>query len=184
MKKVLLAVMALTAFAGNAQDGFKGKWFVMGQAGYGTTNDGKTTSYSILPAVGTFVAPTTAVGLAIGYVGGNDETSGTKVESSTVVVQPLARKYWGVTDNFLLFGQASVPLSFLDVAGAKATNYGVEVGAGIDYFLSSNWSIEAQFGVAGWQSSKPKNGDATSDFNIGINSGLLDGVKFGIKYIF
>ena len=92
MKKVLLAVMALTAFAGNAQDGFKGKWFVMGQAGYGTTNDGKTTSYSILPAVGTFVSPTTAVGLAIGYVGGNDNPKEIETDNEGMEIgQGIAR---------------------------------------------------------------------------------------------
>jgi len=184
MKRVLIAVIALTAFAANAQDGFKGKWFVMGQAGYGTQNDGKTSNYSFLPAVGHFIAPTTAVGLAIGYAGGSDETSGSKIESSQFIVQPLARKYWGVTDSFFLFGQASVPIAFGEIADVKYTSYGVQVGVGIDYFLSSNWSIETQFGVADWNGVKPDGGDSTSDFNIGINSGLLGGVKFGVKYVF
>lgn len=185
MKRFFLAVLALAALTANAQEeGLKGKWFVMGQAGFGTEKDGDINNYSILPAVGTFVAPTTAVGLAVGYVGGSDKTSGTKIESSQFVIQPLARKYWGVADNFFLFGQASVPIAFGEIADAKYSTYGVQVAAGIDYFLSSNWSIEAQFGVADWNSVKPDGGKSTSDFNIGVNSGLLGGVKFGIKYVF
>lgn len=184
MKKVILAVIALTAFAANAQDGLKGKWFLMGQAGYGTQNDGDITNYSILPAVGYFVAPTTAVGLAIGYAGDSDKTSGTKIEGNQFIVQPLARQYWGLTDNLFFFGQASVPLVFGEVASDKYSSVGVNVGAGLDYFLSSHWSIETQFGFIDWTSVKPDGGNSTSDFNIGVNSGLLGGLKLGVKYVF
>lgn len=194
MKKLFLTVaVVLMTFAANAQDGFKGKWFVMGQAGYGTQADGNIKNYSFLPAVGTFVAPTTAVGMAIGYIGSEDKTSeDTTFKSNGFTVMPLARQYWGVTDNFLLFGQLSVPLMFgkdtveskIAELESKYTAYGVELGFGIDYFLSSNWSIEAGFGLIGWHAVKPKEGDATNDFNIGLNSGLLEGVKFGIKYVF
>lgn len=194
MRKLILAVIALTAFASNAQDGFKGKWFVMGQAGFSTTKVPKTdvspktttTSYSILPAVGHFVAPTTAVGLAIGYIGESTKIEGVdeKFDGGSFVLQPLARKYWGVTDNFLLFGEASVPLAFSKAGEAKASSVGVNVGLGLDYFLTSNWSIEAKLGVIGWESTKPKDGDATSTFGIGVDSGLLSGLKLGVKYVF
>lgn len=184
MKKVLLAVIALTAFATNAQDGFKGKWFVMGQAGYGTENDGKTTNFSVLPAVGYFVAPTTAVGLAIGYAGSSHEMTGVKIDNSQFIVQPLARKYWGVTESLFIFGQASVPMVFGEEGTAKYSSVGVNLGAGLDYFLSPHWTIETQFGFIDWNSVKPDGGKSTSDFNIGVNSGLLGGVKFGVKYVF
>jgi len=122
MKRLFLAVIALTAFAANAQDGFKGKWFVMGQVGFESKTDPKTdfspktttTSYTILPAVGHFIAPTTAVGLAIGYTGESTKIEGVdeNAKGGVFIVQPLARKYWGITDNFLLFGEAAVPLKF------------------------------------------------------------------------
>lgn len=194
MKRLFLAVVALAAFTANAQDGFKGKWFVMGQAGFTTTTEPKTdlspktttSSYSILPAVGNFIAPTTAVGLAVGYIGESTKIEGVdeKLNGGTFVVQPLARKYWGVTDNFLLFGEAAVPLHFTKVGEYKESSVGVDVGLGMDYFLTSNWSIEAKLGVIGWKSAKPKDGDATSTFGIGIDSGLLGGLKLGVKYVF
>lgn len=193
MKKVILAVIGLTAFAANAQDGFKDRWFVMGQVGFNSkvtpkTDDSPkvtTTTYTVLPAVGYFVAPTTAVGLAIGYTGESAKVDGgDKVNGGTFIVQPLARKYWGVTENFLLFGEAAVPLSFTKVGEYKASSVGVNVGVGMDYFLSKNWSVEAKLGVLGWETAKPKDGDATTSFGLDVNSGLLSGLSLGVKYVF
>ncbi|RRJ88957.1 porin family protein [Paenimyroides tangerinum] len=193
MKKVILAVIALTAFAANAQDGFKGKWFLMGQVNFSSTVTPKTdltaktttSSFTVLPAVGTFIAPTTAVGLAIGYTGESAKADGgDKVNGGTFIVQPLARKYWGVTDNFLLFGEAAVPLKFAKYGEAKASSVGVNVGVGMDYFITGNWSVEAKLGVLGWESAKPKGGDATTTFGLDVNSGLLNGLSLGVKYVF
>lgn len=196
MKNLLLSIAALFLLGltnVNAQ-GFKGKWFILGQAGYGTEADGDVKNYSILPVVGTFVAPTTAVGLGVGYVGSKtDLANDASVTAGDFIVQPFARQYWGITDNFFIFGQAAVPLAFgkitdKDGAGNKVdtkyTKYGIEIAPGIDYFLSPNFSIEASFGLVGWNAFKPKDGDTTNDFNINVNSGFLNGVKFGIKYVF
>lgn len=185
MKKTFLLVATIFAFSSaNAQEkeGFEGKWFIMGQAGYSTSDDGDTQNYSILPAVGTFISPTFVVGGAVGYVGTKDKVS--DVKNDAFIVQPLVRKYWGVNDKLFIFGQASVPLKFGEIADTKYTAYGIEIAPGLDYFLSSNWSIETTFGVASWSSVKPKDGDASNDFNFGLNSGLLGGVKIGVKYIF
>ncbi len=182
MKKVLLAVIALTAFAVNAQEaqeGFKGRWFAMGELGYSTQNDGNDKTFTVLPAVGTFIAPTTAVGLAVGYQNVKGD-----FESDAFILQPMARQYWGVSDNFFLFGEAAVPLNFGKVADAKYSSVGVNLSVGVDYFITNNWSVEAKVGAAGWNSFKPKGGDASNDFNIGINSGLTQGVSFGFKYVF
>jgi len=54
----------------------------------------------------------------------------------------------------------------------------------MDYFLTSNWSVEAKLGVLGWESSKPKGGDATSTIGLDVNSGLLSGLTLGVKYVF
>lgn len=195
MKNLLLSITALFMLGITSvhAQGFKGKWWVMGEAGYGTEADGNIKNYSILPVVGYFVAPTTTIGLGIGYLGSKDETvENVTATTGAFIVQPLARKYWGITDNFLIFGQAAVPLQFnkgtIETAGSKlegkSTSYGIQLSPGIDYFLSSHFSIEASFGLVGWKSVKPKDGDATNDFSIGINSGFQNGVKFGVKYVF
>ncbi|SMG40560.1 hypothetical protein [Sphingobacterium psychroaquaticum] len=196
MKKLLLSIIALAFIGGTAvhAQGFKGKWFIMGEAGYGTQSDGNVKNYSVLPVVGTFVAPTTVVGLGVGYLGSEDKTGvlADVVKSNAFIAQPLVRKYWGVADNFFIFGQAAVPVTFgkgtTEDNGTKVeqkfTGYGIQLSPGIDYFLSSKFSIEASFGLAGWTAVKPKDGETSNDFNIGINSGFQNGLKFGLKYIF
>ncbi len=191
MKKLILTVfIAVSAvMITNAQEseGFKGKWFLMGQAGYNTTENNTIRNYSFLPAVGNFIAPTVAIGGAVGYTGSSvkdsDEATG------AFILQPLVRKYWGLNDKLFIFGQASVPLAFGTNTSAanvdtKYTSYGFQVAPGLDYFLSSHWSIEAQFGLLGWNGTSIKDGDSRSDFVFGLNSGLLSGVNIGIKYIF
>ncbi len=190
MKKLFvflgIALLSLGATAQESQ-GFQGKWFIMGQAGYNTTDNNQTQNYSFLPAVGNFIAPTVAVGGAIGYYGTSYKDSDAK--SGAFVIQPLARKYWGINDKLFIFGQASVPLTFgtnTDTSGFDTdfTSYGVEIAPGLDYFVSDHWSFETQFGVLGWNGTSIKDGDSTSDFQIGLNSGLLSGVRFGVKYVF
>lgn len=196
MKKLLftIAAFALIGITTVSAQGFKGKWFALGQASYGSQADNKIKNYSILPVVGTFVAPTTAIGLGIGYIGSKNETiENTVAKAGTFVVQPLARKYWPVTENFLIFGQAAVPMYFIDntteISGAdkvssKATSIGIQIAPGIDYFLSKNFSIEANFGLINWQTTKPKGGESSSEFDINVNSGFLGGLNIGLKYIF
>ena len=52
---------------------------------------------------------------------------------------------------------------------------------GLDYFLNKNWSIEATIGEFGYSNYKPKDGDATNNYNFGLN---LSSVTFGVKYVF
>lgn len=197
MKKLFLAAaVAMMGFAGvNAQEqgeGLKGKTFILGQVGYATQDDGDYQEYSILPAVGTFISPSVAVGGALGYVGSKEDYSGGVEKENLFIIQPFARKYWTVTENFHIFGQVAVPIGFGKYTyeegsysgDYKYSTYGVEVAPGLDYFFSPNWSIEATVGLAAWSSFKPKDGDATNDFAFGLNSGLVNGLKFGVKYVF
>ncbi|RLZ12046.1 porin family protein [Faecalibacter macacae] len=195
MKKLILAV-TLLAFGANVnaqeQTGLENKWFVMGQAGYSSTNEGDSQSYSILPAVGNFVTSDIAIGAAVGYVGSKSGESQNQIKNNLFIIQPFARKYWSISNNFHIFGQAAIPVGFGNnkyevynyTEKIKYTTYGIEVAPGFDYFFSPNWSLEATFGLLGWNAVKPEEGDAVNTFNFGINSGLIDGVKVGIKYIF
>lgn len=121
------------------------------------------------------------------------------------VVAPFVRKYWTLSDKLYFFGQLAVPMQFgktkvesNDVtttttsAGvsttttsvsseAKYTKIGVTVKPGLDYFLNKNWSIEATIGEFGYSNYKPKDGDATNNYNFGLN---LSSVTFGVKYVF
>jgi hypothetical protein len=117
------------------------------------------------------------------------------------VVAPFVRKYWTLSDKLYIFGQLAVPMQFgktetennsVVTTGsttsttsvsteAKYTQVGVTVKPGLDYFLNKNWSIEATIGEFGYSNYKPKDGDATNNYNFGLN---LSSVTFGVKYVF
>ncbi|UKB77249.1 outer membrane protein [Chryseobacterium sp. MEBOG07] len=117
------------------------------------------------------------------------------------VVAPFVRKYWTLSDKLYFFGQLAVPMQFgktevenssVATTGntvvsnststeAKYTKIGVTVKPGLDYFLNKNWSIEATIGEFGYSNYKPKDGDATNNYNFGLN---LSSVTFGVKYVF
>jgi hypothetical protein len=117
------------------------------------------------------------------------------------VVAPFVRKYWTLGDKLYIFGQLAVPMTFgkteientsVATSGsttttttasseAKYTQIGVTVKPGLDYFLNKNWSIEATIGEFGYNNYKPKEGDATNNYNFGLN---LSSVTFGVKYVF
>lgn len=205
MKKLFLTasflVLGASVFAQEKENvSLDGRWFLMGQAGYSSSNEGDTQSYSFVPQVGTFVSSDVALGLGVGYVGSKNENDNgsvvNTVKQNLFVVKPLARKYWNVANNLFIFGELAVPMGFGKNTAeftignttteneAKFTNIGVQVSPGLDYFLSDNWSLEATFGLLGWQSTKPDGGDAANSFNFGLNSGVDSGVKIGIKYVF
>ncbi|SHL66928.1 outer membrane beta-barrel protein [Chryseobacterium polytrichastri] len=117
------------------------------------------------------------------------------------VVAPFVRKYWNLSEKLFVFGQLAVPMQFgktevesssVATTGnsvvtnststeAKYTKIGVTVKPGLDYFLNKNWSIEATIGEFGYSNFKPKDGDATNNYNFGLN---LSSVTFGVKYVF
>lgn len=124
-----------------------------------------------------------------------------EVKKPAFVVAPFVRKYWTLSDKLYIFGQLAVPMQFGKTetesstvvtngnttattstsTEAKYTQVGVTVKPGLDYFLNKNWSIEATIGEFGYNNYKPKDGDATNNYNFGLN---LSSVTFGVKYVF
>lgn len=124
-----------------------------------------------------------------------------KVKQPAFVVEPFVRKYWTLGEKLYFFGQLAVPMQFgktevenssVATTGstvtststsneAKYTSVGVTVKPGLDYFLNKNWTIEATIGEFGYNNFKPKEGDATNNYNFGLN---LSSVTIGVKYVF
>ncbi|SMO65635.1 outer membrane protein [Chryseobacterium rhizoplanae] len=169
----------------------------------------KKENFNVLPTVGYFVNTNLAIGLGVGYQTEKNtltSTFGNTVSESVTkqpafVVAPFVRKYWTLSDKLYFFGQLAVPMQFgktetetnsVTTVGntvvtnststeAKYTKIGVTVKPGLDYFLNKNWSIEATIGEFGYSNYKPKDGDATNNYNFGLN---LSSVTFGVKYVF
>lgn len=139
--------------------------------------------------------------IATTQIGGTTIVSTNEVKEPAFVVAPFVRKYWTLSDKLFIFGQLAVPMQFgktevennsVTTSGsttitnststeAKYTQIGVTVKPGLDYFLNKNWSIEATIGEFGYNNFKPKDGDATNNYNFGLN---LSSVTFGVKYVF
>lgn len=210
MKKViLLAVITAFGISTNAQNkGLKGTWFATSQFGYQQTKSGtsKATNFTILPIVGTFVAPTVAVGAGVGYVNIKAETgSTTDANTGLVVVEPLVRKYWNVSGGLFFFGQLAAPI----ITGKekqselKVSQFGVAMSGGFDYVLTKHFTVEFSYNLINASSTTltPKVGDKTTitDFSIahvasvnpeynaalgGSNPSLTSPLSFGFKFLF
>ena len=182
-KTILLVIITIFAFTTmNAQDeekkaaGLKGAWWGLGQLEYSNNSDGDvdTSSFTILPVVGNFISPTVTVGLGLGYT---SQKVGDDDAVDAIIVMPLVRKYWGITDKFYVFAQGDVPLRFND----SSTGYGFNVRPGIDYFIGGKFTIEATFGQFGYNAIDYDGGDTVSTTSLGFN---MMSVNFGLKYLF
>ena len=193
---IILVAVALLSFTNSysqestkestkeTNNGFKGAWWGLAAASYTDSEATDTQSFTILPAVGVFIAPTVTVGGALGY-------TSTKVGNADaldiIIVKPLVRKYFGISDKFFLFAEANVPL----LINENFTGYGFNIEPGIDYFIGGKWTIEAKFGRFGYNAIKHDGGDTNGTTSLGFNmfdsqtqEGLGSGLSFGLKYLF
>lgn len=189
MKKLLLAgaIALMGATTVNAQtaqknEGLKGTWFATAQLGYtsnGASGTAKETTFTAIPVVGTFVAPTTAVGVGVGVI--SSKTGGKKAVN-TVVVEPLARKYWPVAGRLYFFGQAAVPMLFKD----GSTTFGATLTPGLDYVVNSWFTVEFSTTVASLHFTTVDGGDTSTSFqaNPFAHSILGTNSQIGFKFLF
>jgi hypothetical protein len=116
-------------------------------------------------------------------------------DSSTLIVQPLVRKYWGIGGKFYLFGQASLPLTFGEdkISSDKTNSIGLDVAPGIDCIINKWMTIEPSFSLVNITSTSrnPNVGDSTSDFSFNANpfdlnpgSRSVGGLRLGVKFLF
>jgi len=192
MKKIILLIaVTLLTFANSfAQEevkedkGFKGVWWGLATASYTNSEADDKTSFTILPAIGTFISPTVTIGAAVGLtstkIGNADATNIT-------IIKPLLRKYYGMSDKFFLFAEVNSPI----LLNENFKAYGFNIEPGIDYFIGGKWTVEAKFGRFGYSVFSPNEGDSTATTTLGFNmydsqtqEGLGSGLSLGLKYIF
>lgn len=214
MKKIVtlvsIVLISLTAKAQDSSQGLKGAWFATSQFGYQQTKSGevKGTNLSVIPIVGTFVAPSVAVGAGIGYI--NMKSEGyplgstdikTLAKTDLIVIQPLARKYWNIAGSLYFFGQAALPV----ITGKEKENntkinqFGLSVSGGFDYFVTKNFSVEFSYDLANFTSTtiKSEDGEKTTVTNFGLahmanvdsaylvgGSNLTTPLAVGFKFVF
>ena len=196
MKKVLLSAVALLAFGfANAQEegkgngGFaKGDVFVSGAFSIGSekTGDDKSSGFEIEPKVGYFVTENIAIGGKLGYSSYKaEDTFGDTDDMSALTVGAFGRYYMTPASQFSLFGQLGFDYSSIDdkLADVQENEIGLNLGLGLSYFVSNNWSIEATWAGLGYTSNDNGGNGAekTNSFGLGAD---LRAISFGVNYKF
>ncbi|KOY84939.1 hypothetical protein AD998_01140 [bacterium 336/3] len=226
MKKINLLTIAIlfaTAMSSFAQTS-KGTLFVGGGLGFtsssgkftttlgGTTieSDGvKSTTFSIVPGVGYFVADKLAVGLdlsvnssSVQVPDNNDPDDYEKTSGTSFGFTPYVRKYWMVGDNFGFTGTFGAGVAFgsskieekngnttVTNDGPKTTDLEIGITPGIVFFPTSKVGLEANFGFVGFSSTTSKtdlgNGNESkftnSTFGLSANS-IRPSFSLGFRY--
>lgn len=196
MKKVLFTAVAVLGFSfANAQDdssaagGFsQGDVFISGAVTLGSekTDDNKSNSFEIAPKVGYFLTENIAIGGKLGYSSYKEEDAfGDIDDMSGLTLGAFGRYYFTPASQFSLFAELGLDYSTIDnkLADVQENEIGFGLGAGLNYFVSSNFSIEAGVAVLGY-STNDNGGDGapkTNTFNFG---GDWRAVTFGVNYKF
>ena len=197
MKKVLLSAVALLAFGfANAQEeksngGFsKGDVFVTGAFTFGSTNDKdndvKTNGFEIAPQVGYFLTENIAIGGKLGFASMKEESAGVDTDDmSGLTLGAFGRYYFTPANQFSLFANLGLDYSSMKdkLADSKVNGFNAGLGAGLNYFVSSNFSIEAGVAVLGFSSEKSDASGAKGSTSFGFG-GDWRAVTFGVNYKF
>ena len=187
MKKFLFMAIALIALQTSfAQTFSKGDTILEGTASYSTstaTGNPKTMDFS--PSIGYFLSDKFAVGAQLGL--GSTKTDSDKSNSTSYGV--FARCYvLNVGDHLKAFSQLDLGGSnATSTADIKTTQFGVNVGLGLNYFLSKKLAITTSVGnLLGYNTTKVGDGDSVTTTNIGFSKfdNPLMATKFGILYRF
>ena len=203
MKKVLLSALAVFAFTfANAQEeetkgngGFsKGDVFVSGS--FGIASDKaydlnsfdfvESTGFSIMPKVGFFVTENIAVGGKLGFASMKAEVDGFDIEeTSELSLGAFGRYYFTPASQFSVFAELGLDYNTVDykLADLQKNGFGANLGLGLSYFVSSNFALEANVGVLGFNSEKFDVDGAETESSFGLGANLTN-VSLGVVYKF
>lgn len=196
MKKVLFSTVALLAFGFvNAQEksngGFsKGDLFASGTVGFGSskTGDAKSSSFTFAPTLGYFVTENIAVGASLGFGSVSDDDGTGEDKTSSFSLNAMARYYYNPASQFSVFGQLAIGMGSEKIepstgGESKSKTFGVSAGVGVNYFLNSNFAIEAGWAGLGYNTNDNGGNGAekTNDFGLNVD---LSSVNFGLVYKF
>jgi outer membrane protein len=178
MKKVVLLVVAfITAITfTNAQNNFKkSNKFVEGTVSY-TKATGTDAEYGFQPTVGYFLTDRFAIG-ASGAFG--KDAAGVKTNG----IGAFGRCYvLNIGQNLKTFSQLNIGTASVNDAGIKTSTFGVNLGLGINYFVSPKLALTLNVAnLVDYTSIK-----SNSTFNIGWEgvTNPLSTSKFGVLYKF
>ncbi|HIC30876.1 MAG TPA: porin family protein, partial [Flavobacteriaceae bacterium] len=154
-------------------------------------NKVKTNVFTIAPKAAYFVSDNIAVGLGLGFTSGKEEDGFAEEKVNVFGVDAFGRYYFTPASQFSLFAELGLGYDSVNnettvgnvTADSDSAQFGANLGAGLNYFVSSNFSIEAGVAVLGYSTNdNGGNGaESTDSFSFG---GDWTNVTFGVNYKF
>ncbi len=202
MKKIILTVAAVFALTfANAQDtkestggaGFSnGDLYLTGTAGFSSdkTGDSKVDGFTLSPGLGYFVTDNIALEGQINFESAKtDDGAGNEQKNNGFGIGVGARYFWTPASQFSLSigGNITYMSTKVEVTtplgSAEGTQkeIGFNIPLGMNYFVSDDWALTAEWGGFGY-SSNDNGGDGaekTTGFNLGLD---LSTISFGLLY--
>lgn len=141
-----------------------------------TGDDVKTSSFSITPTLGYFVADNLAVGVNVGF---NSNTYFNEDKQTSFNVGPFVRYYKFIADDkfaFVADAGFNVGSGTYDselFGERKFSNFNIYVSPGFAYFFSPKWSLDFQLSGISYNSSDPdkdNDDDKSNSFEFGLSS--------------
>ena len=183
MKKLILFFIAVL-FAVNVS-AERGSWVVSGRIGFNsmnsswnqynsdTSSEGYLRSLLIAPNLQYFLTDRFLLGAGASF---QTSTSSHSDRSNIFGVGALGRYYFLKNQRFGIFGQANANISFGSNHIADGTSFEAGIVPGVQYFINSRWSLEAQTHLLalGFSSSRSEMHDTNntqrlSHFSVGVN---------------
>ncbi len=205
MKKIILTVAAVFALTfANAQDtkevssggmGFaNGDLYLSGAAGFNSTKQGdfKQDGWELSPGLGYMVTDNLAIEGRLNLMGGKDYVDVTgdgdfvEAKSTGFGVAAGVRYYFTPASQFSLsiggnLSYDSIKEEYAGFGDTESKVIGINVPLGLNYFVSNDFALTAEWGGFGY-SSDDNGGDGaekTTGFNLGVD---LSSISFGLLY--
>ncbi len=202
---IVLSASVILSVSANAQ---KDSWYVGGNVGFSSTQDkresggistdqGKTTTWSFSPEIGTFLTDHVQVGVGL-------TVSGSKTDYQATSANTVAKSnyYGGTVYGRYFFGKEAfkpfVGVNIMVLPGTQKTesvggnlksdlfNFGANLNAGFGYAMSKRVTAVGSFGFLGYSftSTKTENPDfKTTSSTFGLNANTL-GNRFNIGFYY
>lgn len=161
----------------------------------------KYTDFTLLPSAEYFIADDLSLGLGIGYTVSREKQENYSVYNEYIhsermfILNPYARKYWGLGDRVSIFGQASLAFGFgkniyeykynnaTTTYKYDASRFSLGISPGVQLMVSDRIALEAVFGFVGYTRESEDTGtnSSTSSESVIFNVNPA-AIQFGIRY--
>ena len=164
-------------------------------AGFGSTSSDESKLFGISTTYGVAVADNLIVGAHLEYKYAEDVNTSYSTDQIENIERfygfgIYAKKYWNLSDRFLINGRAGVDYGFSNISRGytDGTLFRAGLRPGLTYFFTPHFALEGTFGFIGYTSTKLEDPDAGYDYysknkSFDVQFGSSE-ISLGISYYF